>query len=72
VLGAVLDLVVVALKQMPQVDAPAAGWPRMADFATVLAALDQDGGTDALATYIQVTKDTQADLAVGDPELLTC
>jgi len=67
VLGAVLDLVVVALNQMPQVDAPAAGWPRMADFATVLAALDQDGGTDALATYIQVTKDTQADVAVGDP-----
>ncbi len=67
VLGAVLDLVVVALNQMPQVDAPAAGWPRMADFATVLAALDQDGGTDALATYIQVTKDTQADVAAGDP-----
>ena len=39
----------------------------MVDFATVLAALDQDGGTDALATYIQVTKDTQADVAVGDP-----
>jgi len=67
VLGAVLDLVVVALNQMPQVDAPAAGWPRMADFATVLAALDQAGGTDALATYIQVTRDTQADVAVGDP-----
>ncbi len=66
-LGAILDLVVVALDLMPQIGAPAEGWPRMADFATVMAALDQVGGTNALTTYIQVVKDTQADVAAGDP-----
>ncbi|MGH3326331.1 MAG: ATP-binding protein [Streptomycetales bacterium] len=48
-LGAVLDLVAGALRELPAVQV--ADPPRMADFAHVLAALDKVTGWDTLATY---------------------
>lgn len=66
-LGAVLDLVVVALRNLSVVEAPDVGWPRMADFGKVVAALDRECGTDALAGYLQVVADNEVDAVAGDP-----
>jgi len=66
-LGAVLDLVVVALRHLPTVGQPEVGWPRMADFGKLLAALDVEYGTTGLASYTQMILDSELDVVSGDP-----
>lgn len=67
ILGALLDLAVRVLRVLPGMTV--ADLPRMADFARVLAAVDQVLGTDGLATYRQLAADLAADAVTGDPVL---
>lgn len=67
ILGAVLDEVVKVMTHLSGIVAPAAGWPRMADFGQVLAALDLANGTRGLARYVEVLQDVEGDLVAGDP-----
>jgi len=66
-LGAALDQLVLVLRGLSAVAAPEQGWPRMADFAGVLAALDDEGGGNRLGAYLGVASDNEADLLAGDP-----
>ncbi len=66
-LGAVLDLVVQALRHLPQLDKPAQGWPRMADFGKLLAALDRAGNTTSLGSYTQMISDSELEVITSDP-----
>lgn len=66
-LGAVLDLVVVVLRNRPLVDPPRGGWPRMADFGTVLAALDREFDSDTLTAYMSQVLESEVDAVIGDP-----
>ena len=68
-LGAVLDEVSAVLRNWDQAKAqePEAGWPRMADFGRVLAALDHEYGLSSLKAYLQTTADNDRDVAAGHP-----
>lgn len=67
-LGAVFDLVSVALAQRPKVSPPEEGWPRMADFAHVVAALDQaEGNGKALTRYLDVVAGNEGDSVAEHP-----
>ena len=66
-LGAVLDLVVAGLRNMTKVDRPEAGWPRMADFGKLLAALDLEYSTDGLSTYLRAISDSELEVVAGNP-----
>lgn len=63
-LGAFLDLLVRVLALLPTVRLERR--PRMADYARVLAAVDQILGTDGLATYLGQRAELQRDAAEGD------
>jgi hypothetical protein len=67
ILGALLDLAAQVLKLLPDVVLPDP--PRMADFARVLAAVDQVLGTSGLDTYARLASDLAADAVTGDPVL---
>ncbi len=71
-LGAVLDRVVVGLRNQSGVDTPAAGWPRMAGFGKLLAALDREHGTTSLSSYVQTVSDSELDVVAGDPSPTPC
>ena len=64
ILGAVLDLTTNVLKILPSVEL--ASKPRMADFAEILAAVDQILGTDGLNHYINKQSALAADSLSGD------
>lgn len=68
VLGALLDLTVQVLAALPSVHLEAS--PRMADFARVLAAVDQVLDTDGLSTYLGLRDELAADAAGSDPVLV--
>jgi hypothetical protein len=63
-LGAVLDLAAAVLRQLPSVEL--ARKPRMADFARILAAVDAELGTKALARYARQATDMAAESLSGD------
>lgn len=63
-LGAVLDLLTHVLGVLPGVHL--AEHPRMADFARVLAALDQVTGWTTLPDYLQVSEETACSVIEGD------
>ena len=63
-LGALLDLLVRALADLPTVDTDTL--PRMADFARVLAALDKVRGTDGLSLYIEQSGRVAQDVVDAD------
>lgn len=65
VLGALLDLTAAVLAALPEVRLDT--YPRMADYARVLAAVDTIDGTDGLATYLGQRDDLAGDLIAGDP-----
>lgn len=67
ILGALLDLAARVLAVLPDVvlDEP----PRMADFARVLAAVDQVLSTRGLDTYTRTATNLAADAVTGDPVL---
>ena len=67
ILGALLDLAAQVLKVLP--DVVLKDPPRMADFARILAAVDQIQGTTGLATYGRLATDLAADAVTGDPVL---
>ena len=65
VLGALMDLLAATLEQLP--DIRLTGMPRMADFARVLAAVDNVTGDDALETYLNQRGRIASDVIEGDP-----
>jgi hypothetical protein len=68
VLGAVLDLTVKVLAALPGIHLDEL--PRMADFARVLAAVDQVIDTDGLTTYRGLADDLAQDAVTSDPVLV--
>lgn len=64
ILGAVLDLVASVARVLPSVCLESK--PRMADFARVLAAVDQVLGTDGLARYIDMQGALASESLTGD------
>lgn len=58
-LGALFDLTSKVLKVLPDIEVEDA--PRMADFARILAAIDQVNEWDTLAHYNAMTRETQSD-----------
>jgi hypothetical protein len=67
VLGAVLDLTVRVLAELPSVKLDEL--PRMADFAYVLAAVDQVLGTTGFTTYLGLRDELAEDALNSDPVL---
>lgn len=65
ILGALLDLTVRVLAELP--DVRLRDYPRMADFARVVAATDAVLGTDALTTYRGQAGRIAADVVDADP-----
>jgi hypothetical protein len=63
-LGAVLDLAAAVMRRMPSVELPRK--PRMADFGRVLAAVDDELGTDALSRYARQATDLAAESLSSD------
>ncbi len=63
-LGALLDLLGKVLKVVPSIVLPEK--PRMADFATVLAAVDQVTGWSTLADYLAATDSAARDVVEAD------
>ncbi len=63
-LGAVLDLAANVMARLP--DVQLARKPRMADYARILAAVDAELGTQALARYAQQAADLAAEGLSGD------
>jgi hypothetical protein len=68
VLGAVLDLTVKVLAALPGIHLDEL--PRMADYARILAAVDQVLGTDGLTTYRGLADDLAQDAVTSDPVLV--
>jgi hypothetical protein len=68
ILGGLLDLTVRVLAILPSVHIERS--PRMADFAHVLAAVDQIAGTEGLARYRALAGDLARDAVTSDPVLL--
>ncbi len=65
ILASLFDLLAAVLKALP--DVSLAERPRMADFARVLAAVDQVKGWQTLASYKAGTRDAVADILDGEP-----
>ncbi|WP_369183665.1 ATP-binding protein [Streptomyces sp. Y1] len=65
IIGSLLDLLVKVLKVLPTVKLERK--PRMADFARVLAAVDQIQGWTTLKDYTSTSENTYADALEGDP-----
>lgn len=68
ILGGLLDLTARVLAILPSVHLERS--PRMADFAHVLAAVDQIEGTDGLARYRALAGELASDAVTSDPVLL--
>ncbi|GAA1877879.1 hypothetical protein GCM10009836_69070 [Pseudonocardia ailaonensis] len=68
ILGAILDLTVDVLAALPEVKL--ASKPRMADFAKIVAAVDQVLGTSGLDTYLNLRTELAQDAAASDPTLV--
>ena len=66
-LGALLDLTVRVLAAMPGLTMTS--YPRMADFARMLAAVDHVMGTDGLPRFLSQAGDLATDAVEGDPVL---
>ncbi len=66
-LAALLDLLSEVLRALPHVDLPSR--PRMADFAVLLAAVDQCLGTRGLDAYLAQLDSRAVDTIAGDPVL---
>lgn len=70
VLGALLDLAVAALRELPAVDAAvdagALRLPRLAGFGRICAALDRAEGTNRLAAYRELLTEQAVDAATDD------
>ena len=67
ILGALFDLVAAVLAALPRARENLTERPRMADFAEILAALDDVLGTNALKTYLTDRDQVAADLIDDDP-----
>lgn len=65
ILGALLDLLAAVLNELPHVHLDEL--PRMADFATVLAAVDRVLGLDGLATYLAQSRRLAEVVVESDP-----
>jgi hypothetical protein len=66
-LASLLDLTALVLGRMPEVAAPQGGWPRLAGFGKLLAALDRELGTSSLGDYGQLLADGELDVLSGNP-----
>ena len=68
-LGSILDDVAAALRNNDAAasSCPTGGWPRLADFGQVLAALDIEHGTVSLTSYLATMADSERDVASGHP-----
>jgi hypothetical protein len=64
-MGALFDLASGVMRELPEVNL--GEYPRMADFAKVLAALDRVTGWDALPTYMAMTTSIASQVVEGDP-----
>jgi hypothetical protein len=64
ILGALLDLAVKTLAAMPNIDL--VDPPRMADFARVLAGVDEVLGTEGLAAYMELGREMATDAVASD------
>jgi hypothetical protein len=64
IFGALLDLMTLVLKELPSVDP--VELPRMADFATVLVALDRVTGSRSFDSYVNMGTTIAADVVAGD------
>jgi hypothetical protein len=64
ILGALLDVVASVASQVSEVSLPSR--PRMADFARILAVVDQINGSDGLAHYLEKQNSLAADSLTGD------
>ncbi|PZM97517.1 MAG: hypothetical protein DIU79_02430 [Actinobacteria bacterium] len=67
ILGGLFDLAAEMLAALPGARKRLTVRPRMADFAEILAALDEVTGTNALKTYLDARDQIAADLIEGDP-----
>jgi len=65
VLGAILDLLVESVRNLP--DVQLTELPRMADFARILAALPEQLGADLVDRYVDTGRRVAADVLDGDP-----
>lgn len=65
ILGGLLDLLAEVLRVLPNIHLDEL--PRMADFAKVLAAVDEIEGTSALATYVAQSERIATEVVEGDP-----
>ncbi len=65
IFGALLDIVAQVLEVLPAVEL--ATMPRMADYARVLAAVDQVTGLDCLPRYLALGTELMADVVDDDP-----
>ena len=68
ILGALLAVIAGVIRTLPFVRL--GNKPRMADFAHVLAAIDQQQGTDGLSRYLEQAKVMAADSLSADPFLI--
>src|SRR5690606_27831610 len=67
ILGGLFDLAAEMLAALPGARRRLTARPRMADFAEILAALDEVNGTNALKTYLDARDQIAADLIEDDP-----
>src|SRR5690606_5649310 len=67
ILGGLFDLAAEMLAALPGARRRLTARPRMADFAEILAALDEVTGTNALKTYLDARDQIAADLIEDDP-----
>lgn len=65
ILGALLDLVVKVLDELPRIELDEL--PRLADFARVLGALDRVNGWDSLDRFLGIGADLAEDVIEADP-----
>lgn len=66
-LGAVFDEVVLLLQALPRLKTPEEGWPRLADYGMVLAALDYQHDGGALSRYVTGLTDAAVGIVTDDP-----
>lgn len=67
ILGALLDAVSIVLTHWGDVELSAAGMPRMADYARILAAHDRGAATELLEAYREACRAGLSDVADEDP-----
>jgi hypothetical protein len=68
IFGALLDLLAATLRRLPHIKLRS--MPRMADYAKVLVAIDEETGLGALPAFLGVRRQVAQDVVEGDPVAL--